>query len=105
MWSPIPCLKMLATSHRTQKCCCISHLCPKEELAKSLRNCLGCDLQLGIKGKLRVILRNHHLHWIPNIGFQLEHPSLLGPIPQKLFFLSILRTRFLPSKKQCNIWI
>jgi hypothetical protein len=46
MWSPSPCLNKLATSHRTQKCCSVRFLCPEEELAKSPRNGLGCDLQL-----------------------------------------------------------
>jgi hypothetical protein len=49
MWSPSPCLNKLATSHKTQKCCSVRFLCPEEELAKSPRNGLGCDLQLGIK--------------------------------------------------------
>jgi hypothetical protein len=60
MWSPIPCLNNLATSHGTQKCCSVSLLCPEEEFTKSPRNGLGCDLQLGISQKPRLGLRNHH---------------------------------------------
>jgi hypothetical protein len=48
MWSPIPCLNNLAASHGTQKCFYVRILFPEEELAKSPRNGLGCDLQLGI---------------------------------------------------------
>jgi hypothetical protein len=46
---PSPCLKELATSHRTKKYYSVRFLCPEEVLAKSLQNGLGCDLQLGIK--------------------------------------------------------
>jgi hypothetical protein len=43
-----PHLKNLAASHRTQKCYSVRFLYPQEQLAKSTRNGLGCDLQLGI---------------------------------------------------------
>jgi hypothetical protein len=49
IWSPIPCLNKLGASHGTQKCFSVSLLYPEWELAKSPRNGLGCDLQLGIK--------------------------------------------------------
>jgi hypothetical protein len=52
IWSCIPCLKTLVTSHKTHKCCSVSLLCPERELAKTPRNGLGCDLQLGIKQKI-----------------------------------------------------
>ena len=82
-----------------------SVLCPEEELAKNIRNGLGCDLQLGIKQKLRLGLRNHRLRWINRIGFKLEYPSLSGAMPQKLLYSLILRTSVFLSLKQCNIWI
>ena len=69
MWSPIPCLNKLATSHGTQKCFPISLLCPEKELSKSPRNGLGCDLQLGIKQKPRLRWSNRRLCWIPGIVF------------------------------------
>jgi hypothetical protein len=69
MWSPSPCLNKLATSNGTQKCCSVGLLYPERELVKSPQNGLGCDLQLGIKQKSRLILRNRHLCWIPGIGF------------------------------------
>jgi hypothetical protein len=58
MWSHIPCLNNISSSHGTQKCCFVRFLCPKEELDKSPRNGLGCHLQLGIKRKPRLRLRN-----------------------------------------------
>jgi hypothetical protein len=48
IFSPLPCLNKLAASHGTQKCFSVRFLCPGEELAKSPRNSLGCDLKLGI---------------------------------------------------------
>jgi hypothetical protein len=39
------------------------------------------------------------------IGFHLEHPSLMGVMPQKLLYSLISRTSVLLSLKQCNIWI
>ena len=105
MWSPSPCLNKLAMSHGTKKCCSVRFLYHEEELAKSHRNGLGCDLQLGISRKPRVGLRNHRLQWITRIRFQLIHPSLPGAMPQKLFYSLISRTSVLLSLKQCIIWI
>jgi hypothetical protein len=48
MWSPSSCLKNLLASHVTKKCFSARFLSPKEVLAKSPQNGLGCDLQLGI---------------------------------------------------------
>jgi hypothetical protein len=105
MWSHSPCLNKIATSHGTQKCCSVRFLCPEEELDKSPRNGLGCHLQLGIKRKPRLGLRNRRLRWITGIGFQLEHPSLSGAMPRKLLYSLISRISVLLSLKQCNIWI
>ena len=105
VFSPSPCLNKLASSHGTQKIFSIRILCPEEESAKSPGNGLGCDLQLGISQKSRLGLRNHHLHWIPDIGFQLDHPSLSGYMPRKLLYSLISRISVLLSLKQCNIWI
>jgi hypothetical protein len=76
---------------------------PGGGIVKSPRNGLGCDLQLGIKRKPRLGLRNRRLQWIPGIGFQLENPSLQGSIPRKFLYLLISRTRVLFSFKQTNI--
>jgi hypothetical protein len=78
---------------------------PEGGIAKSPRNGLGCDLQLGIKQKPRLGLRNRRIRWILGIGFQIEHPSLLGSMPRKLIFSLILRTSVFLSLKQTNIWI
>jgi hypothetical protein len=48
MWSPSTFLENLVSSHETQKCCFVRVLCPEEELPKSPRNGLGCDMRLGI---------------------------------------------------------
>jgi hypothetical protein len=105
MWSHIPCLNNIAASQGTQKCCSVRFLCPEEELDKSPRNGLGCYLQLGIKRKPRLGLRNRRLRLITGIIFQLEHPSLSGSMPRKLFYSLILRISVFLSFKQCNIWI
>jgi hypothetical protein len=81
MWSPSPCLNKNAKFHGTQKCCSVRLLFPEEKLAKSPQNGLGCNLQLGIKKKTRLRLRNCRLQWITGIGFHLEHPSLPGAMP------------------------
>jgi hypothetical protein len=86
-------------------CRALRFLCPEEELDKSPRNGLGCHLQLGIKRKPRLRLRNRRLRWITGIGFQLENPSLSGAMPQKLLYSLILRISVFLSLKQCNIWI
>ena len=105
MWSHIPCLKKHAKSHGAERCCSVRLLCPEEELPRVPENGLGCDLQLGIKWKPRLGLRNHQLWWIPGIGFQLENPSLLGAVPWKLLYSLISRTSVFLSLKQSNIWI
>jgi hypothetical protein len=105
MWSHIPCLKIIAASHRIPKCCSVMFLCPEEEMTKSPRNGLGCHLQLGIERKPRLRLRNRGLRWITRIGFQLEHPSLSGSMPQKFLYSLISRTSVFLSLKQCNVWI
>jgi hypothetical protein len=78
---------------------------PRGGIAKSPRNGLGCDLQLGIKRKMRFGLSNHRIRWIAGIIFQLDHPSLLGAMPRKLVYSLILRTSVFLSFKQCIIWI
>jgi hypothetical protein len=50
MWSPIPFLNKLATSHETQKCCSVRFICPEEGLVESLK-WLGMRLATGHKMK------------------------------------------------------
>jgi hypothetical protein len=101
MWSPSPCLNKHAKSHGAQKCFSVRLLC----LEESTRNGLGCDLQLGIKRKSRLRLKNRRLQWIPGIGFQIENPSLSDSMPRKFIYSFILRTSVLLSLKRINIWI
>jgi hypothetical protein len=61
MCSHSPCLNNIAASHRIKKCFSVSFLFPEEELEKSAQNGSGCHLQLGIKIKLRLGLRNRRL--------------------------------------------
>ena len=105
MGSPNPCLNKLVASHETQKCCSVRFLCSVEELTKSVSNGLGCDLQLGIKRKSSLGLKNQRLRWITGIIFQLQHPSLLGAMSQKLLYSLISIISVLFSLNQCNIWI
>jgi hypothetical protein len=78
---------------------------PRGGIAKSPRNGLGCDLQLGLKRKSRLRLRNRQIRWIPRIRFQLEHPSLLGAMPRMLLYSLSSRASVFLILKQTNIWI
>jgi hypothetical protein len=65
----------------------------------------GMQLATGNKMKTETRIEEPSTRWITGIGFQLEHPSLPGSMPQKLLYSLISRTSVLLSLKQCNIWI
>jgi hypothetical protein len=75
------------------------------------RNCeespkwFGMRLATGHKMKNETRIEKPSTLMISRIIFHLEHPSLLGAMPQKLIYSLISRTSVLLILKQTNIWI